>query len=112
MLRWPPVLWKRRAQTQHETWRFQVRQYLFFPELGLIFISHTLDENSMRWLMEKPTMLVGMDVTHPGPGAVKGAPSIAAVTASYDDEFTQFPASLRMQESKKEVCLQDLVVKP
>lgn len=57
-------------------------------------------------------MLVGMDVTHPGPGAVKGAPSIAAVTASYDDEFTQFPASLRMQESKKEVCLQDLVVKP
>ena len=55
-------------------------------------------------------MLVGMDVTHPGPGAVKGTPSIAAVTASYDNEFTQFPASLRMQESKKEVCLRDLVV--
>jgi len=64
----------------------------------------------MRWFKKKPTMLVGMDVTHPGPGAVKGTPSIAAVTASYDNEFTQFPASLRMQESKKEVCLRDLVV--
>jgi hypothetical protein len=49
-------------------------------------------------------MLVGMDVTHPGPGSVKGTPSIAAVVASTDSNYAQFPASLRMQESKKEVC--------
>lgn len=56
-------------------------------------------------------MLVGMDVTHPGPGSVKGTPSIAAVAASCDGDFIQFPASLRMQESKKEVCFRDQVVK-
>jgi hypothetical protein len=49
-------------------------------------------------------MLVGMDVTHPGPGAVKGTPSIAAVVGSTDDKYAQFPASLRLQKSKEEVC--------
>ena len=47
-------------------------------------------------------MLVGIDVTHPGPGSVKGTPSIAAVVASYDKEFAQYPASMNLQESKKE----------
>ena len=52
---------------------------------------------------KEPTMLVGMDVTHPSPGTVKGTPSIAAVVATIDDNFAQFPASLRMQQTKKEV---------
>jgi len=49
-------------------------------------------------------MLVGIDVTHPGPGSVKGTPSIAAVVASCDPDFAQYPASMEMQESRKEVC--------
>ena len=57
----------------------------------------------MRWLTKKKTMMVGIDVTHPGPGSREGTPSIAAVVASVDDSFVQFPASLRIQESKKEV---------
>ena len=57
----------------------------------------------MRWLTKKKTMMVGIDVTHPGPGSRDGTPSIAAVVASVDDSFVQFPASLRIQESKKEV---------
>jgi hypothetical protein len=57
----------------------------------------------MRWLTEKKTMMVGIDVTHPGPGSRDGTPSIAAVVASVDDSFVQFPASLRIQASKKEV---------
>ena len=40
-------------------------------------------------------MLMGIDVTHPGASALKGAPSIAAVVASVDQEFAQYPASLR-----------------
>ena len=48
-------------------------------------------------------MLVGMDVTHPGPGSPKGLPSIAAVVASCDGSFIQYPASLRLQEHRKEV---------
>lgn len=66
-------------------------------------INHMLDSDSLKWLLKSKTMIVGMDVTHPGPGSVEGTPSIAAVVASVDDTFVQFPASLRCQETKKEV---------
>lgn len=59
----------------------------------------------MAWLKQAPTMLVGIDVTHPGPGSIKGTPSIAAVVASCEPEFAQYPASMEIQESKKEVNL-------
>jgi eukaryotic translation initiation factor 2C len=59
----------------------------------------------MSWLNEAPTMLVGVDVTHPGVSSVIETPSIAAVVANVDRACVQFPASLRMQESKKEVCI-------
>ena len=61
-------------------------------------LNHTLDPNSSKWLSDVVTMLVGMDVTHPGyvlssctcrrkanlnefrsPGSAKGTPSIAGV---------------------------------
>jgi len=44
-----------------------------------------------------------MDVTHPGPASVPGTPSIAAVVASVDDTFVQFPASMRIQKGKTEM---------
>jgi eukaryotic translation initiation factor 2C len=69
------------------------------------FPSHVLDEASMSWLGEAPTMLVGIDVTHPGISSIRETPSIAAVVASVDRDCVHFPASLRMQESKKEVCV-------
>jgi len=83
-------------------------------------VNHSLDPRNMSWLQQQPTMLVGMDVTHPGPGSVKGTvsylalfyatiltivwqPSIAAVVASIDTHYAQYPASMEIQESKKEV---------
>lgn len=57
----------------------------------------------MAWLDQMPTMLVGIDVTHPGPGSVKGTPSIAAVVASVDRDYAQYPATMEIQETKKEV---------
>ena len=66
-------------------------------------VNHTLDQRNMEWLKREPTMMVGMDVTHPGAGAAKGTPSIAAVVASTDAQYGQFPASMRLQESRKEV---------
>ena len=53
-------------------------------------VNHKLESGSLRWL--KGTMIVGMDVTHPAIGCVKGTPSIAAVVASNDENFMQFPA--------------------
>lgn len=84
-------------------------QLQYFANVALKFnmklggVNHGLDNESMRWLKVEPTMMVGMDVTHPGPGSLKGTPSIAAVVASVDDQFAQFPASLRIQETRKEV---------
>jgi len=53
----------------------------------------------MRWLNKQSTMMVGIDVTHPGVGTQEGTPSIAAVVASIDDKFVQFPASMRIQKA-------------
>jgi len=66
-------------------------------------VNHLLDPDSMRWLKQKKTMVVGVDVTHPGPGSLAGTPSIAAVVGSVDEKFVQFPVSLRCQKSKQEV---------
>ncbi|KAJ4490632.1 argonaute-like protein [Lentinula aciculospora] len=64
-------------------------------------INHKLDDAAMRWLRKKPTMMVGIDVTHRGPGSKEGAPSIAAVVASVDSDFVQYPASIRIQQTDK-----------
>lgn len=42
-------------------------------------------------------------MTHPSPGSMLGTPSVAGVVASYDTNYAQYPASLRLQESKKEM---------
>ncbi|KAG6860411.1 hypothetical protein C0995_011482 [Termitomyces sp. Mi166 len=66
-------------------------------------LSHGLDQVNMSWLKQMHTMLMGIDVTHPGPGSTKGTPSIAAVVASCDTSFAQYPASMEIQETKKEM---------
>ncbi|KDQ09564.1 hypothetical protein BOTBODRAFT_117083 [Botryobasidium botryosum FD-172 SS1] len=63
--------------------------------------NHLLAPESMQWLTTKKTMLVGIDVTHPSPGSMPGTPSIAAVVASIDDKFVQFPGSLEPQRNRK-----------
>ena len=86
-------------------------QLQYFANVALKFniklggVNHELGEPNMAWLSREPTMLVGMDVTHPGVGTVKGTPSVAAVVASVDRRMGQFPASMRIQESRKEVRL-------
>jgi eukaryotic translation initiation factor 2C len=58
----------------------------------------------MAWFQQAPTMIVGIDVTHPtGKVPVKGTPSIAAVVASCDANFAQYPASMELQKSRQEV---------
>ncbi|PPQ70160.1 hypothetical protein CVT24_003887 [Panaeolus cyanescens] len=88
---------KERGQTQY----FANVALKFNMKLG--GVNHTLEAGRMDWIKKEPTMMVGIDVTHPGPGSVSGTPSIAAVVASTDPDFAQFPASLRMQKSKQEM---------
>lgn len=60
-------------------------------------------DSAVRDFLNSTTMIVGADVTHPGPGSVDNTDSIAAVVATYEGTFSQYPASLRCQTSKKEM---------
>ncbi|KAI6096159.1 ribonuclease H-like domain-containing protein [Pisolithus croceorrhizus] len=76
-------------------------------------VNHSLsDPSSVRWLNAMLTMIVGMDVTHPGPGSAKGTPSIPAVVASIDNQYAQYPGCLEIQETKKEMItkLKDMMI--
>jgi hypothetical protein len=43
------------------------------------------------------TLVLGADLSHPGPGAIQGCPSIAAIFASVDDDGGKFLGSMRLQ---------------
>ena len=75
-------------------------------------INQQLPKEKMGILGSTKTMLVGIDVTHPSPGSLEGAPSIAGVVASIDSRYGQWPASARSQESRKEMVtgLEDMIV--
>ena len=61
-----------------------------------------MDDNAYGCILGDKTMVVGIDVTHPPPGA-EGAPSVAAVVASCDKYLSQWPADLRINESRQEM---------
>lgn len=63
-------------------------------------VNHLLAPDAMTWLKQKRTMLVGIDVTHPSAQSAAGAPSVAAVVASVDDRFVQFPVSYVLQRNR------------
>ena len=48
-------------------------------------------------------MVVGVHVTRPSPGSGSNAPSIAGMVASVDRRLGQWPADLRIKESRKEM---------
>ena len=54
----------------------------------------------LGFLNQGTTMVVGIDVSHPPPKSIEGTPSIAAVVASIDNEYGQWPGSVRCQGSK------------
>lgn len=60
------------------------------------------------------TMIVGVDVTHPGTNPLaneKVISSIAACVGSYDQEFSKFMASISVQPQNKEIILKfDLMI--
>ncbi|KAH0537578.1 hypothetical protein FGG08_005644 [Glutinoglossum americanum] len=65
--------------------------------------NQTLSPTNLGIVRDGKTMIVGIDVTHPSPGSMPGAPSIAGVVASIDNVLSQWPASLRIQKGRKEM---------
>jgi eukaryotic translation initiation factor 2C len=93
---------------QVDKFRKEPGQVQYFANMALKLniksggVNHTLGPSNMPFL-NRPIMLVGINIMHPGCAAPRGTPSIAAVVASVDKEFNQFPASVRIQKSNEEV---------
>ncbi|KAI9762388.1 MAG: hypothetical protein M1835_008038 [Candelina submexicana] len=74
-------------------------------------VNQTIPPDKIGILLKK-TIVIGIDVTHPGPGAKEAAPSIAGVVASIDSQYGQWPASVRIQQGRKEMVtdLDEMIV--
>ena len=66
-------------------------------------INQLVENRRLGVIDEGKTMVVGADVTHPSPGSSSTAPSVASMVASVDKWLGQWPADLRIQESRKEM---------
>ncbi|KAJ5642280.1 hypothetical protein N7490_006280 [Penicillium lividum] len=69
--------------------------------------NQTLRNSDLGLFGNGKTMLVGIDVTHPSPGSVGIAPSVAGIVASVDSALAQWPAEVCIQEKRQEM-VQDL----
>lgn len=83
------------------------KMYAYFKmvqkiNLKLKGTNHILEESAYGDVFKQETMVVGIDVTHPPPGA-EGAPSVAAVVASCDKYLSQWPADLRINNIRQEM---------
>ncbi|KAK0483210.1 Piwi domain-containing protein [Armillaria novae-zelandiae] len=64
---------------------------------------------AMKFFADAPTMIIGADVSHAGPGSM--APSVASVVASMDLYGAQYTARMEIQRSRQEIIekLDDMV---
>lgn len=82
----------------------------YFANVALKFnlklggINQLVDNPRLGIVNEDKTMVVGVDVTHPSPGSAPNAPSVVGIVASVDKWLGQWPADLRIQESRKEMA--------
>lgn len=92
--------------------KFVKEQPQYFANVALKFnlklggINQLVDGTRLGIINEDKTMVVGVDVTHPSPGSASNAPSVAGMVASVDRWLGQWPADLRIQESRKEMVSQ------
>ncbi|KNC97956.1 uncharacterized protein SPPG_06944 [Spizellomyces punctatus DAOM BR117] len=65
-----------------------------------------LSNTQLPFVSERPTIILGADVTHPAPGSASNQ-SIAALVGSMDAQCSRFAAAIRVQKGRQEV-IQDL----
>jgi len=63
--------------------------------------------DQLKFVTEKPTMVLGADVTHPPPGGDPNRSSIVSLVGSMDAQCGRYSASLRTQQAKLEI-IQDI----
>ncbi|OJD25785.1 hypothetical protein ACJ73_02841 [Blastomyces percursus] len=94
--------------------KFRKNQPQYFANVALKFnlklggVNHKLQPSKLGIISEGKTMVVGIDVTHPAPGSLPTAPSIAGMVASVDKVLGQWPASIRLQQQARAEMVSDL----
>lgn len=79
----------------------------YFANVALKFnlklggVNQKIDDRKLGIIAEGKTMVVGIDVTHPSPGASQSAQSVAGMVASIDKELGQWPAVLRLNRAEE-----------
>lgn len=66
-------------------------------------INHKVSEEDLGVISKEATMVVGIDVTHPAPRSMEDAPSTVGMVASVDNQFGQWPGSLKIQTGRQEI---------
>ncbi|CAG9578939.1 unnamed protein product [Danaus chrysippus] len=83
-----------------------IRNILLKVNSKLMGVNQALDASSIpRCISEGGVMLVGADVTHPSPDQTS-VPSIAAVTASFDNFCFKYNIELSVQTPKAEIIVE------
>ncbi|CAG8457935.1 8826_t:CDS:2 [Funneliformis mosseae] len=62
-----------------------------------------IEPSQVPFISQRPTILMGADVTHPAPGGDESRPSIAALCASMDAKASRYAASIRVQAGRQEI---------
>lgn len=89
--------------------KFAKKSPQYFANVALKFnlklggVNQLVDKARLGVIEEDKTMVVGIDVTHPSPGSSPNAPSVASMVASVDKWLGQWPADIRIQESRTEM---------
>ncbi|KAK4149163.1 ribonuclease H-like domain-containing protein [Chaetomidium leptoderma] len=65
-------------------------------------VNHTLKFSTSEILSKWRAMVLGLDVTHPPPGAADTSPSIIGMVANVDGHLAQWPATICFQNRKNE----------
>ncbi|KAJ3039879.1 eukaryotic translation initiation factor 2C, 2 [Rhizophlyctis rosea] len=75
------------------------------------YLGKIRDRPQLPFITEKPTMIIGADVTHPGPQQTRDhlKPSIAAMVGSLSSDCTLYASTTRLQRSPPGAPRQDLI---
>ncbi|KAI9096097.1 Piwi domain-containing protein [Phlyctochytrium arcticum] len=68
-----------------------------------------LPGRQLPFISEAETLVLGADITHPGPGEGDSKPSIAAMVGSMDAQCARFAATLRIQRSPPGTRRNDII---
>jgi eukaryotic translation initiation factor 2C len=71
----------------------------------------TLSRDALPFISDRPTIVIGADVSHPAPGDVT-RPSISALVGSIDASLSRFSSSIRIQTARAEIIgdLSDMIM--